>query len=52
MGKFKCPSCGLELDESYFVGKTKVFRKGKPTTYTVVSCGCGESFRGPVLSSK
>ncbi len=42
----KCPKCGATCTEASVVGKTTTRMRGERTTYDVVCCKCGNTFRG------
>lgn len=51
-GGVRCPSCGKSYTEDMIVGKTQTFNQGIRTTYNVISCECGRTYRGDVVGQK
>jgi len=44
--EIKCPTCGATCTDSSVVGKTTTRMRGERTTYDVICCKCGATFRG------
>lgn len=50
MSEVRCEACGEACDEDAVVGKTTVRNRGKITVYNVISCKCGNIFKGELIS--
>ncbi|MEE8168317.1 MAG: hypothetical protein V3T58_05550 [Candidatus Hydrothermarchaeales archaeon] len=48
----RCPACGQEHTPDMVVGKTQTFNRGVRTTYEVVHCECGKTYRGNMVAQQ
>lgn len=51
-GEAPCPACGKPAATGKVVGKTQTFDRGVRTTFEVIMCTCGKTFRGKKTSEK
>lgn len=51
-GEAPCPACGKPAATGKVVGKTQTFDRGVRTTFEVIICTCGKTFRGKKTAEK
>lgn len=51
-GEAPCPACGKPASAGKIVGKTQTFDRGVRTTFEVVMCTCGKTYRGKKTAEK
>jgi hypothetical protein len=50
--EIRCASCGKLREDGMVVGKTQSVERGVRSVFEVLSCSCGNIYRGKVLERK